>query len=146
MDGIHIVPAAGENHLAGLNLSAVSTAISSESSITAITGSAGQGSARENLLNLLNALPVGLGNEELLRLIIPLLVLERLGGEGPGRSRQAGLQSGQFSFLHLQQSTHIHSEQIAVQMATASYSAGQVNAITGASAAAGAERAVDATG
>jgi hypothetical protein len=145
MDGSYIVPAAGEYHLAGLNLSAAMTSVSSESSITAITSSDG-GSGRDQLMNMINALPAGMGDDDLLRLIILLLVLELLRGNSAD-SAQGGQQAGNgFSFLHMQQSTQVCSEQVSLQMAMASYGGGQVHGLPDASAGQQAQAALDVTG
>jgi hypothetical protein len=128
MSEASMVPAAGEYHLAGLNLSAQSTSFSAESSITAIQSTGGSGSARDNLLNLINGLPAGQSDEDLLRALILLLVLEMLrGGSDRGQTRAAD--GGQFSFLHVEQSVQFHSEQVSLQMASESYAGNQVGAI-----------------
>jgi hypothetical protein len=146
MDGSYIVPAAGECHLAGLNLSAAMTSISSESSITAITSSGGGGSGRDQLMNMINALPAGMGDDDLLRLIIMLLVLELLRGNSADSARGGQQAGNSFSFLHMQQSTQVYSEQVSLQMAAASYAGEQVSALPSTSSGQQAPAALDVTG
>lgn len=146
MDGSHIVPAAGEYHVAGLNLSAAMTSVSSESSITAITSSSGGGSGRDQLMNMINALPAGMGEDDLLRLIILLLVLELLRGNSADSARGGQQAGNSFSFLHMQQSTQVYSEQVSLQMAEASYGGGQIQALPSASAGEQAPAGLDVTG